>query len=216
MNYVLYSLPSVINTFLQSFPAISCFITSTQPFPVLSHPLILTDNYAHTHTHTHTHIYIYIYILPYSALLVTTLALIFSLTYLSYGKGEVYVLFLRYQGIMLNGWKCRCFTVITVFVLKRNLKIHRLLNLSNSQPFSKIFRLKSYVRLFDLTYGWNLISCLFWCSSVPLLARQATKRDKNFLLLEAISRVSGAWQLLAVYVIEELNDVTCRTRLSLL
>jgi len=210
---------------IASLLSLILFCSLSQPFPVLSHPPSHFLSYRihsfwqiimHTHTHTHTHIYIYIYILPYSALLVTTLALIFSLTYLSYGKGEVYVLFLRYQGIMLNGWKCRCFTVITVFVLKRNLKIHRLLNLSNSQPFSKIFRLKSYVRLFDLTYGWNLISCLFWCSSVPLLARQATKRDKNFLLLEAISRVSGAWQLLAVYVIEELNDVTCRTRLSLL
>jgi len=89
MNYVFYSLPSVINSFLKSFPAISCFITSTQPFPVLSHPLILTDNHAYT--------------LAYSALLVTTLALICSLTYPSYGKGAICVLFLRFQGIVLNG-----------------------------------------------------------------------------------------------------------------
>jgi hypothetical protein len=142
----------------------------------------LTNNHAH--------------ILAYSALLVTTLALIFSLTYLSYGKGAVCVLFLRFQGIMLNGWKCRFFTVSAVFVLKPNLKIRRLLNLSNSQPFSKIISLKLYMRLFDLTYGWNLISCLFWCNSLPLLSSTSCKTGQEFS--SSWSNLSRKWCLTSI------------------
>jgi hypothetical protein len=142
----------------------------------------LTDNHA--------------YILAYSALPVTTLALIFSLTYRLYGKGAVCVLFLRFQGIMLNGWKCRCFTVSTVFFLKLNLKIHRLLILSNSQPFSKIVSLKSYMRLFDLTSGWNLISCLFWCNSLPLLSSTSCKTGQEFS--PSWSNLSRKWCLTSI------------------
>ena len=54
---------------------------------------------------------------------------------------------------MLKGRKYRCFSVSILFVLKLNLKNYRLLHLSNSQPFSKVIRLKSYMRIFDLTFG---------------------------------------------------------------
>jgi hypothetical protein len=57
------------------------------------------------------------------------------------------------EKFVLNGRKCRCFTVSTLFVVNLNLKIRLFLNLPNNQLFSKIIRLKSYVQHFDLMFG---------------------------------------------------------------